>query len=203
MRQQKQERSLAPFLRQIRPLGLLYGIVVLRDYVRMSMTSFLPLLLTAAGHSLLVGGLTVSLFSLAGAIGGIVGGYLSDRWGRKEMLIVSSGLVSPFFLGFFSLEGMAAFCSLLLGSVCIQSASSVVVAYAQELVPERTGTVSSLVMGFGWGMAALALPLTGSLADTYGIATTLKGLSLLPLLGMGLALALPRTPRVLNEEGKE
>lgn len=202
LRRRYGEGRLAPFLQQARPLALLYGIVVLRDHVRMSMTSFLPLLMTTAGYSLLVGGFTISLFSLSGAVGGVIGGYISDRWGRKEMLLVSSALVAPFFLGFFYTEGVWAFILLMLGSLCIQSANSVVIAYAQELVPEQTSTVSSLVMGFGWGMAALALPLTGSLADTYGIAPTLKLLSLLPLVGMGLALALPKTVTVSKKEEK-
>jgi FSR family fosmidomycin resistance protein-like MFS transporter len=116
------------------------------------------------------------------------------------MLVISSALVTPLFLGFFSTEGVVAFLLLMLGSLCIQSAGSVVIAYAQELVPEHISTVSSLVMGFGWGVAALALPLTGSLGDTYGIAPTLKWLSFLPLIGMGLALALPATVPTLKQE---
>jgi hypothetical protein len=51
--------------------------------------------------------------------------------------------------------------------------------------------VSSLMMGFAWGMGSLAVPLIGLAADRFGINTALLGLSAVPLLAACLAAALP------------
>jgi hypothetical protein len=62
---------------------------------------------------------------------------------------------------------------------------------AQELVPSRAGTASSLVMGLGWGVAGLVLMGFGSLAEVIGVPRTLDLTMTVPLLAFGLSLWLP------------
>jgi FSR family fosmidomycin resistance protein-like MFS transporter len=62
----------------------------------------------------------------------------------------------------------------------------------QRLVPGQAGTVSALLMGFAWGSAGLIfIPLTGVVADYYGLHTALAMVSGLPLAGWFLARTLP------------
>jgi len=69
----------------------------------------------------------------------------------------------------------------------------VIVVMAQELVPSQAGTVTSMMMGFAWGVAGItAVPAIGWFADRVGIAATFQVLAVLPLLGFALALKLPR-----------
>jgi FSR family fosmidomycin resistance protein-like MFS transporter len=58
-------------------------------------------------------------------------------------------------------------------------------------MPHRAGVAASMITGLAWGLAqVLALPL-GSVADHLGVAPTLQGLSLLPLLGVLFTLPIP------------
>jgi FSR family fosmidomycin resistance protein-like MFS transporter len=67
------------------------------------------------------------------------------------------------------------------------------VVMAQELAPTQRGVVTSLMMGFAWGIAGIVfIPLVGWIADRTGIEAVLYGVSLLPLFGYALSLALPR-----------
>jgi hypothetical protein len=48
-----------------------------------------------------------------------------------------------------------------IGGLLLQSTLPVNVTYAQMLAPVGAATVSSLMMGFAWGMGSLAVPLIG------------------------------------------
>jgi FSR family fosmidomycin resistance protein-like MFS transporter len=76
----------------------------------------------------------------------------------------------------------------------------VTIAFAQELVPDRAGTASSLVMGFGWGLAGLGLVAFGSLAELITVPRALDVAALIPLLAAGLALALPASTAAQPEQ---
>ena len=67
------------------------------------------------------------------------------------------------------------------------------VTYAQSVTTAGAATVSSLMMGFAWGMGSLAVPIIGWSADRFGINPTLTGLALVPLVAAALAAGLPDT----------
>jgi len=78
-----------------------------------------------------------------------------------------------------------------IGGFLLQSTLPVNVTFGQALAPISAATVSSLMMGFAWGMGGLSVPFTGLLADRIGIESTLMLLSGVPLLAAALALPLP------------
>jgi FSR family fosmidomycin resistance protein-like MFS transporter len=80
---------------------------------------------------------------------------------------------------------------LAIGGLLLQSTLPVSVTYAQAVTKAGAATVSSLMMGFAWGMGSLAVPLIGLAADRWGINTALVGLSTVPLLAACLAGSLP------------
>ena len=69
------------------------------------------------------------------------------------------------------------------------------VVLAQSWVPEHRSTVSSLLMGFAWGVGGLVAPIFGSVADVYGLGPSLAAIGTLPLLGSALAWTLPPRSR--------
>jgi FSR family fosmidomycin resistance protein-like MFS transporter len=173
------------------PMALLFAIAVLREFTRLAVATFLPIMVAMQGHSLLAGGLTLSLFSLAGAVGGMVGGVLSDTWGRKSVIAVSGLLCVPLLHGVFHTDGLLALVCLTLAAGTLSGANSVIIALAQELVPTRAGTASSVVMGLGWGVAGVVLIGFGSVAEVIGVPRALDIAMTLPLLAFGLSLWLP------------
>jgi FSR family fosmidomycin resistance protein-like MFS transporter len=65
------------------------------------------------------------------------------------------------------------------------------VTFGQAIAPVSAATVSSLMMGFAWGMGGLTVPLVGFIADRVGIEHTLVGLAFLPLAAAACAIPLP------------
>ena len=182
------------------PMGLLLSIAILREFTRLAVVTFLPIYLSMQGHSLMDGGITLTLFSFAGALGGMIGGSLSDRWNRKGVIALSGLICVPLLYGMFRTDGPVALLLLVLAAATLSAAHSVTIAFAQELVPERAGTASSLVMGFGWGLAGLGLVAFGSLAELITVPRALDVAALIPLAAAGLALALPAATAAQPEQ---
>jgi FSR family fosmidomycin resistance protein-like MFS transporter len=97
----------------------------------------------------------------------------------------------PLLYGIFHTHGWLSFILLSLAAATLSGSNSVVVAFAQELVPSRAGTASSLVMGLGWGVAGVLLIAFGKLADVITVPRALDIAVMVPLLAVGLALTLP------------
>jgi FSR family fosmidomycin resistance protein-like MFS transporter len=81
---------------------------------------------------------------------------------------------------------------LAIGGFFLQSTLPVNVVFGQALAPVSAATVSSLMMGFAWGMGGFSVPLVGAIADRAGIERTLFGIAFVPLAAAAVAMLLPR-----------
>jgi FSR family fosmidomycin resistance protein-like MFS transporter len=185
-------RQLRPFAR---PLFLLYAIVVLRTLTAMGFATFMPVLLTRRGWSVGMAGVAVSLYLLAGSIGGFLGGPLSDRFGAKRVIVASLAAAVPFLALAPWMSGVWFVVVMAVGGFFLQSTLPVNVTLAHELAPVSAATVSSLMMGFAWGTGGLTVPLVGAAADRFGIEPSLAVLAFVPLAGAAFAWPLPAGAR--------
>ena len=182
-----------PRLRPYRkPLFLLWLIVVLRTMTSSTMATFVPVLLTSRGWSIGMAGFAVSVYLTAASIGGFAGGPLSDRFGARRVIASSLALAVPFLVLGARLNDWPLVLMLAIGGFFLQSTLPVNVTFAHQIAPVSAATVSSLMMGVAWGTGGLAAPAVGAMADRFGIAATLTGVGLLPLIGAVCALPLPR-----------
>jgi len=151
------------------PLALLWGLVVLRHLVLLSFMTFLIILLEGRGLSYLAGSVSLVGFLLVSAPAGIIGGHLSDRFGRWPVTIWSLWLGFLAMLGFLAARSVLSIALLLLGGALLSASNPVIVAHAQELLPQRASTASAVVMGVAWGVGGLLISPVGVLADAWGI----------------------------------
>ena len=134
------------------------------------------------------------IFLGAVAVGTIIGGPIGDRIGRRTVIWISILGVLPFtlLLPFANLEGTVAL-SILIGLI-LSSAFPAIVVFAQELVPNKVGTVSGLFFGFAFGMGGLGAALLGYVADQTSIDFVYHLAAYLPAIGL-LAMFLPKDSR--------
>jgi FSR family fosmidomycin resistance protein-like MFS transporter len=175
-------------------LGFLTATVVLRSAVQIGMTTFLPFLVIQRFphvRAAAAGGLVVSCFLLSSALSGPIGGHLSDRVGRKRIMIWSF-LLAPWPLmlafrlpGYWFLPGLA------LGGFLLMLPHPANVVMAQEFMPRSAGIAASMITGLAWGVAQLFAGPLGLAARHFGIEAALTGLGLLPILGAALVFPIP------------
>lgn len=134
-------------------------------------------------------------FLAAAAVGTFFGGPLTDRFGRRNIIWFSILGTAPFsiLLPFANLfwTGVLA----VLAGFILSSAFSIIVVYAQELMPGKIGLVSGLFFGLAFGIGGLGSAALGWIADATSIAFVMKLCAFLPLLGM-LAILLPKDEQV-------
>jgi len=182
-----------PLLKFWKPITLLFALVFLRSAVQVVYGQFIPLYLTIErGFSNTVASLGLSIYITAGAIGGLAGGHLADRFGGKLVIALSMIGSVPFLLAFFLTRGAASLIALAAGGLVLLFTIPVNVVMAQDLAPAQAGTVSALMMGFAYGTSGLIfIPLTGWMSDLFSIRYALMALLAFPLAGFGLSLLLP------------
>jgi FSR family fosmidomycin resistance protein-like MFS transporter len=185
--------SLRPYAH---PLGLLYIIVVLRTLTALSFATFVPVMMTERGFSVGEAGGAVALYLFASGVGGFFGGPAADRFGARRVIAWSLVLSTPFLIVAPLVSGWLFVLLLAAGGMFLQSTLPVNVVFAQALAPVSAATVSSLMMGFAWGTGGLSIPFVGMIADRVGIAPTLAGTALVPLLAAAFTLPLPSTTSV-------
>ena len=186
-----------------RPMLNLYLLVVIRSAVQISFVHFLPLYFFQQGNDLIASGRLASLFTLFGAMGGFTGGLLSDRIGGRRVIISSMLLAPPFLIAFFLTEGAVSRACLASGAALLLSTLPVNVVMAQKLVPQQTSMASALMMGFAWGMAGLAIPVVGALADRIGLGSALLLVVCLLSLGFLISLFVPKEPAPAGGTGRK
>jgi FSR family fosmidomycin resistance protein-like MFS transporter len=175
------------------PMVTLWGMAVLRSLASSGYGAMLPFILAAKGYGYGATALALGVYSVASAIGGIVGGRISDRRGRTPVLRSSILGTLPLFVLLVYAEPSQPWyypLAFLVGAF-INASIPVGVVTAQEYAPRHVAVASSIMMGFSWGFAGLLVFLVGVLADATSPTTAaLTSISLL-LPSVWLAYRLP------------
>ena len=210
-RKQEQQgwRHLRPYAK---PLALLYFIVVLRTLTANSLSVFLPVLLTQQGMGVGEASAAVSFYLFLSTVGGFLGGPLADAYGPRRVIIWTLLASVPFLLLGQLASGWTLTLLISVGGFLLQSTLPINVTFGQQLAPVSAATVSSLMMGFAWGVGSLLAPVVGVVGDAWGLNVALSITAVVPVLAAAFALPLPNrapaatqvepaplTPEVLDE----
>ena len=165
-----------------RPILLLWVIMVLRAFVGQSFMTFIPILYAREHYSLVSIGTMISLFTVGGALSGLLAGHLSDRWGFKPIFFVTHGLATFSLYLLLVLPGDWVYLNAFVAGSLVLATLPLGVAMGQELAPKGKSMVSSLMMGLAFGTGGLMTPLTGKLGDMFSIRPVLMFVAMVPLL---------------------
>jgi len=147
----------------------------------------------------------IHLFVFLGAVaaGTIIGGPVGDRIGRRQVILASILGVLPFTLALpYANLFWTRILTVIIG-VVLASAFSVIVVYAQELMPGRVGMIAGLFFGVAFGISGIGAAALGALADRTDIYYVYRLCSYLPAIGV-LAFWLPRVePAPSHHEHRE
>ncbi|WP_174590641.1 MFS transporter [Methanocella conradii] len=182
------------------PLGILVTVVSLRSWICTGMITFIPLYFalhfkgwTFMGADLTYAapGITLFIFLIANAIGGIIGGWASDHYGKKEVLVASFFGSIPFFYLAFTSPDLLVWPFMAIAGGFIYAAFPSTVLQAQELLPKTQGMAGGLILGFANGVGGLLVLLTGVISDHFGIFNGVLSLILITVVAAFLSLAVP------------
>jgi FSR family fosmidomycin resistance protein-like MFS transporter len=154
-------------------LLVLFSASTLRAWAAFAAIAFLPPYLIGLGYSLFSANLLISMMLMAGVASQVIGGIVSDRWGRKEFVITGLLLSIPFFVLFMRTSGALQIASLMLFGFTLWSSFAITVAMSHEIMPEQIGLTSGLMIGVAIGAGGIGVALSGLVADAFSLQAAL------------------------------
>jgi FSR family fosmidomycin resistance protein-like MFS transporter len=181
-------------------VSILLLLVFSKQLYMASLTSYYTFYLIDVFHQPVPTAQTYLFFYLfAIAVGTLIGGSLSDRFGRKAIIWFSILGALPFALALpYANLFWTAVLTVLIGMIMASSLTAIVV-FAQDLIPGKIGLVSGLFLGFAFGMSGIGAVVIGRLADLTSLEFVYWICSFIPAIGLVCAF-LPdvgRRPRTL------
>lgn len=155
---------------------------------------FLVKLLMDKGHSAWYAGFALSVFFAAGAVGGLLGGSLSDRFGRRMVLITTALLTPPLLYLFLLIEHwlVPGLIVLAVGSIISMANRPIQLALGQDIMPEARGPMSGMMLAFGFvSMSVIAMTFS-AVADRVGLEAVFWFVPITALFTIPFILFLPR-----------
>ena len=146
---------------------------VIRAWALFAVLGFLPAFLVSRGIDLVGSNLITSAMLLAGVGGQLAGASLSDRFGRKEFILVGLGLAIPAYAGFLLTDGALSLALLGLFGFSLWSTFAITVALSHELMPRAVGLASGMMLGVVVGAGGIGVAATGYIADLWSLSFAL------------------------------
>ena len=174
-----------------KPILLIWVVMVLRAVTGQTFMTFMPIFLANQDHTLFSVGLIVAFFIMGGTLSGLLAGYLADRTGFKKIFLLSFILIPPTLLLYLFLPGPWVYFGSFLAGFSVLASLPLGVVMAQKLAPKSRAMVSSLMMGFAYGLGGTISPFMGKLADMYGLEMVLLYSAFIPLLCLGFIVKFP------------
>ncbi|MFE4515832.1 MFS transporter [Kitasatospora sp. NPDC056783] len=184
-----------------RAFGRLAATTVAWSVPYVTVTSMLALHIQRDLHgSTGLGAAALTLLTLAGAAGTLLGGWLGDRHGRLTPIRAGYLLAVPALaVVAFAPSAAVAVAGAVAFGLAMFLPFAPQVTLAQDYLPTRPGTASGLTLGLAMSVGGLAAPALGRLADAHGLRTAL--VLVLGVLAVALGCALCLRDRVLTEGG--
>ncbi|MDP2790933.1 MAG: MFS transporter [Rectinemataceae bacterium] len=178
-----------------RQLVPIVAIIAVRSLAYTGMLTLLPLYFAEKQLSAIAASHLVTIMLFSGAVGGIIGGFISDRYGRKPLIVVSLMLSTPFFFAFLATQGPLSIVFLALAGACLLASFSVTVVAAQEAIPDNKALAAGISMGLAGGLGGLAVIFIGRIGDIWGLPQAVFLLFSLPVLAGLIGLSMQKQAR--------
>lgn len=173
--------------------AVLIGFTLFRAIMKSGLTAFLPTFFyNERGERLWYANSALAVFQLAGAVGTLLAGTISDKLGRRRTLLIIS-IISPVMMFFFVISnGWLAFVFLILMGFFVFAPGPVLIALVQDRSKKLPVFMNSVYMTLSFLTAALAVFFSGVMGDWLGLEKTYLVSSILALGAIPFALLLKR-----------
>lgn len=173
------------------PLAAAIVVMASRSWTMIALEAFTPTWYHELGYGPVFYGALATTMVLASAVGMIGCGGLADRFGRRIVILGTLVLSVPAILLFVLFPGPQGFVWGIFVGLLAASAAPITLILAQELMAARAGLASGLVLGLGFVAGAIGVPVTGAIADHFGLAAALGLQIALVVATIPVALLLP------------
>lgn len=168
-------------------------ILFLRLFLQVCLTTYLPVFLNLEGSSIVLAGAALSILEIAGVIGALMSGTLSDRLGRRPMLAIAMAISSVLTIIFLNVDGWLTVPILLLLGFSALSTGPVFLALVQDHVPNNRAIGYGIYLSMSSLLRSVVVMFVGMTGDAFGLQTAYNLSIVLSLIATPLVFLLPKT----------
>jgi len=171
------------------------GLMMARAFLAVALVIYLPTFIHSEGGSLWFANISLSVVQLAGAVGALTSGTLSDWFGRRRVL-TTAVVFSPLFMFLFLMaEGVWILPVLMALGFFSLATTPVMMAVMIENAGADKATANGTFMTIAFGMRAFVVLLVGAMGDVLGLRDTFALCGVFAILAIPFVFMLPRDAR--------
>ncbi len=170
----------------------LVAILCARGFMHAAITTFLPTFIEMKTGDLWLAGTSLALVEGSGVAGVLTAGSLSDRFGRRQVLLVSLVGAPIMLMAFIWLDGWLRFAALMITGFTLLSTTPVMLALVQEHSRTSPAAANGIFMMVSFMARSSVVVAVGYLGDVIGLQTTYICSALIGLAGIPFILMLPK-----------
>ncbi len=188
-----EEKELGEQIDAWKPFAFLSLCVTVRSVMFFGLLTFIPLYwVNVLGQSKAAGGIALSMMTISGVLGNLIGGRLADRIGNSRVLLRGFVILAPLTPVLLQTENPAvALLVLIPTGFAMMATYAPAVVLGQKYLPNHIGFASGVTLGIAVAAGGIAAPLLGWAADIYGLVTVFWGIALLPVINVLVTFFLP------------
>ncbi len=171
---------------------LIFGITFFNSIIKGTLTTFLTVYLTDKGESLWYAGISLSIFQFSGAAGTFFSGTISDKIGRRKILLIASILNPILFFLFAISNSIFSIVFLVILGFFIFAFTPVLMALVNEYESEFPTFINGVFMTINFFTSAVTISIIGFSADWFSMQTTYIGASIIGLCTIPFVLKLKK-----------
>lgn len=170
----------------------LAGIIMMRSPLRTAAEIYLPVYFVEKGVNSFLAGSSVSLTLGFGVVGTMIGGFLKDKFGFKNVMLISVVFTSIGMVLFSITSGISQIAFLALLGTASAMVLPVGLAFVQERFPENRSLANGFYLAILFALNAIAGVITGFMYDKFGADSTFLMTGLIGFLGIPFIYLLPK-----------
>ena len=172
--------------------SLVIVIATFKVLVSRTMIVFGVQLLSLKGIELITAGIILSIHLFIRSIGTLTGGFLSDKFGEKKIMVFfnSLSLISLVLASFTS--GVLSIAGFIVLGYSLNATATANITMTHKIIPENITFGNGMIMGFSSTIAGLLILLFGKIADTIGLLDAVQLYNVLIFIIIIISILLPK-----------
>lgn len=198
----KAQGDLSAVAGQMRRIFLALGAMMVPQMCMVvAVTTYLPTFMSdELDASLWLAAASLTILEGAGVVGALVTGTVSDRLGRRNMLLILLSAAPILLIAFLYAPSWATLPLLVALGLTAISQTPVKMAIVQDNFPHHRAVANGIFMSMNFVIRAVAIGAVGLLADRFGLMNAFLWSGLVAFLSVPAVFTLPTRPKVVTSE---